>query len=270
MDKINEIEKLNKLSLGLINLKSMVQQYRDLTLIDLINDIRLVIACDSNASNGEKINDFKKNKYEESTVSVIKVPIMEVLASGAVPLVIIDNLCMEMEPTGKRIIAIIKAELARSLPDLSIAITGSTEDNFPTTQSGFGITVIGILNPERNRLGTSEKGDSVYCVGYPQSGIYKPYYENTYSVCGIDTVYALSKMSEIHEILPVGSKGVLYEANQLAFFSGNQFILERKPEIDENTSAGSSTAVLITAKNIDELELSQVIGKPITKIGSLK
>jgi len=265
-----DFDKLNKLSMGLIESDDMVSRFRDLTLIKLINGIQLIIACDSNASNGEKVNDFKKNSYEETTVSVLKVPLMEVIASGGVPLVIVDNLCMEMEPTGKRIISILNAELKRSLPNLNISVTGSTEDNFPTTQSGFGVTVIGLLNPENNRLGTTEKGDLVYCVGYPQSGISEMYYENTYTVCGIETVYSLNQKVEIHEILPVGSKGVLFEANQLAECSGNQFELDKNPDIDVYTSAGSSTAVLFSAKRVVESELSQFVEKPVRKIGKIK
>lgn len=265
-----DFDKLKKLSMGLIESDDMVSSFRDLTLIKLITGIQLIIACDSNASNGEKIHDFKKNSYEETTVSVIKVPLMEVIASGAAPLVIVDNLCMEMEPTGKRIISIIKSEIKRSLPNLNITITGSTEDNFPTTQSGFGVTVIGLLSSENNRLRSTEKGDLVYCVGFPQSGIKEMYYENTYTVCGIETVYSLNQISEIHEILPVGSKGVLFEANQLAGCTGNQFELDKNLEIDVYTSAGSSTAVLFTAKEISVSDLSQFLGKPVYKIGKIK
>lgn len=73
------------------------EKVRDVTLIPLVGDVKLVIACDSNASIGEKKNDYYKNAYEEVAVSAMKVPLMEVLATGAVPVVVVDNLCMEME-----------------------------------------------------------------------------------------------------------------------------------------------------------------------------
>ena len=41
----------------------------------------------------------------------MKAPLMEVLATGAVPVVVVDNLCMEMEGAGKRIISIMRREL---------------------------------------------------------------------------------------------------------------------------------------------------------------
>ena len=71
------------------------EKVRDVTLIPLVGDVKLVIACDSNASIGEKKNDYYKNAYEEVAVSAMKVPLMEVLATGAVPVVVVDNLCME-------------------------------------------------------------------------------------------------------------------------------------------------------------------------------
>lgn len=90
---------------------SRIRKYRDLSILRLLGDISLVVACDSNASNGEKPNDTHQNSYEETAVSALKVPLMEVLATGAAPIVIADNLCVEMEPSGRRIIAAMQEEL---------------------------------------------------------------------------------------------------------------------------------------------------------------
>lgn len=100
---------------------------------------------------GEKKNDYYKNAYEEVAVSAMKVPLMEVLATGAVPVVVVDNLCMEMEGAGKRIISIMRRQLEEA--GLSnVQLTGSTEDNMPTTQSGFGVTAIGLLQMQDCRI----------------------------------------------------------------------------------------------------------------------
>ena len=139
------------------------EKVRDVTLIPLVGDVKLVIACDSNASIGEKKNDYYKNAYEEVAVSAMKVPLMEVLATGAVPVVVVDNLCMEMEGAGKRIISIMRRELEEA--GLSnVQLTGSTEDNMPTTQSGFGVTAIGLLEMRDCRIGSTRRGDRVVCV----------------------------------------------------------------------------------------------------------
>jgi len=62
-----------------------LRRFRDLTLVSLLGDLHLVIACDSNASIGEKPNDGLAKPYAEVGVSALKVPMMEVLAAGAVP-----------------------------------------------------------------------------------------------------------------------------------------------------------------------------------------
>ena len=130
------------------------EKVRDVTLIPLVGDVKLVIACDSNASIGEKKNDYYKNAYEEVAVSAMKVPLMEVLATGAVPVVVVDNLCMEMEGAGKRIISIMRRQLEEA--GLSnVQLTGSTEDNMPTTQSGFGVTAIGLLQMQDCRIAST-------------------------------------------------------------------------------------------------------------------
>ena len=140
------------------------EKVRDVTLIPLVGDVKLVIACDSNASIGEKKNDYYKNAYEEVAVSAMKVPLMEVLATGAVPVVVVDNLCMEMEGAGKRIISIMRRQLEEA--GLSnVQLTGSTEDNMPTTQSGFGVTAIGLLQMQDCRIASTRRGDRVVCVG---------------------------------------------------------------------------------------------------------
>lgn len=247
-----------------------IRKVRDLSLIHLYRDISLVCACDSNASNGEKKNDMHPNSYEESAVSVLKVPLMEVLASGAFPFLIVNNLCVEMEPSGRKIIQAMKAELQRCHLLDRVAFTGSTEDNMKTEQSGMGVTVVGLLNHKESRLGMTRKGDAVVCVGIPQSGIRVPYSERDKSVCDLETMMQLTECSFIHEILPIGSKGTLYEAGQLADTCGLVFVPSEDQKIDLKESAGSSTAVLASLCETDRIRLQEMIKKPVNKIGEMR
>ena len=105
---------------------SRIRKYRDLSILRLLGEVSLVVACDSNASNGEKPNDTHRNTYDETAVSALKVPTMEVLATGATPIVIADNLCVEMEPSGRKIISAMQEELDRCGLLDSIQFTGST------------------------------------------------------------------------------------------------------------------------------------------------
>lgn len=243
-----------------------IQKIRDLSILSLSDGQQLVIACDSNASVGEKPADYHKCVYEEAAVSALKVPMMEVIATGAEPMIVVNNLCVEMEGTGKRIIEIMRKELERHEYTSSVQLTGSTEDNMPTTQTGIGVTVIGMLSSERSRIGHTQPDDCIVCVGKPRSGVEKYYSEFQTDVANIGTVKRLVREQFVHEILPVGSKGARYEAEQLCTTSGLCFAPVDSP-IDLQTSAGSSTAVLCSIRENDFERLRAVMTCPCCIIG---
>lgn len=249
--------------------KNRIEKIRDLSVIHLYKDIFLVCACDSNASNGEKPNDIHPNSYEETAVSVLKVPLMEVLASGAFPFLIVDNLCVEMNPSGERIIRAMKSELENCGLLDRVAFTGSTEDNMKTCQTGIGVTVAGLLEQSESRIGKTQKGDLVVCIGIPQSGVKIPYSERDESVFDLKTMMKIRGCSFIHEILPIGSKGTLYEAKQLAQTAGFSFESSEICAIDLEESAGSSTAVLVSLCEGDISKLKKVTEKPVNVIGKI-
>jgi selenophosphate synthetase-related protein len=248
--------------------KMLVSRARDLSLINLIGDLMLVISCDSNASIGEKPMDYLKQPYSEMGRSAIKVPLMEVVASGAVPVLVINNLCVEMNPSGKKIINAIRQELERAGIDPSIQLTGSTEDNTLTKQTGIGVTVIGLATKASLRLARTRAGDAIVCVGIPKSGVKVPYCEDDNDIAHAVTVVNLNKLSYVHEILPVGSKGVRYEAGELTRYSGLKFIEKNNvEEIDLETSAGASTAVLVSLRQEKIQKLREDIQEPVFEIG---
>lgn len=246
-----------------------LEQIRDLTIVHLIGDVKLVVACDSNASNGEKPNDFHKNTYEEMAVSALKVPVMEVLATGATPVVVVNNLCVEMEPSGRRIIKAMKQELIESGLWKNLKFTGSTEDNMKTLQSGIGVTVIGLLAESESKVKKTKKGDAVICVGIPQSGVELPYSEKDDRVCKIKTVAHLRRLPYVHEILPIGSKGAEYEAGEMAKLVGLSFQKVENCSLDLKTSAGSCTAVLVSTAWEDAERLMEHMDIISNKIGRI-
>lgn len=248
-----------------------LRKFRDLTLISLLGDLHLVIACDSNASIGEKPNDGLAKPYAEVGISALKVPMMEVLAAGAVPLLIINALCMEMEPSGRRFIETMSKELARCGYNPNMMLTGSTEDNVLTLQSGVGITVIGLASEEKLRLGQTREKDVVVCVGNPKDGVVIPYAEGEPDIASISTVQSLNEVSSIHEILPVGSKGVVYEANELASAAGFNFRLaDDPPTINLYQSAGASTAVLAAVSASQVSSVANAVSVPVYEIGTIE
>lgn len=241
-----------------------VVKVRDLSLIPIDEYKSLVIACDSNASIGEKESDYKKAPYEEVAISAMKVPFMEVMATGAKPFLVVDNLCVEMESAGKNIISNMKAELNRRGYGNSVHLTGSTEDNMPTKQTGIGVTVIGYLDKNDSRIGKTLQGDKIVCVGIPKSGVYDydSYSEYDDDIANIGTVNKLLALPYVHEILPVGSKGAWYEAQQLCETSGLKCKKVACNKIDAKRSAGSSTAVLCSLNEKDYSNLVASINAP--------
>jgi hypothetical protein len=245
-----------------------MRRFRDLTLLPLLGDLHLVIACDSNASIGEKPNDSLSMPYSELGISALKVSLMEVLAVGAVPLMVINALCMEMEPSGRKVIDTMRQELIRSGFDPDIMLTGSTEDNALTLQSGIGITVLGLAAEERLRAGRARPGDVVVCVGNPKGGVDLHYSEHDPDIASIRTVRSLLELEGVHELIPVGSKGVAYEAAELARPTGRAFRLdEPAPDVNLYGSAGASTAVVAAVAPDAVEEVTNALSLPVCRIG---
>jgi hypothetical protein len=249
--------------------QAAVTRVRDLLVVDG-GGYRLVIACDSNGSVGNKPHDHLAWAPRDTGFVAAKVPLMEVIAAGAEPMILVDNLCVEMEPTGRQILAGIE-DACRLLPRAPV-ITGSDETNMPTVQTGLGVTVIGVARPEALRFGWSRAGDRVYAIGTPLGpvdGADADYDERAPHVCSLQAVVSLLAMDGVHEVLPVGSKGLAYEMGQLADVAGLVAKPARNPGIDMKRSGGACAVVI--ASVAAGHALPPTIGTvPVTEIGLLK
>ena len=245
-----------------------VQRVRDLLVIDA-GSYRMVIACDSNASVGNKPKDHLAWPPHDTGFVAAKVPLMEVMAAGAEPLILVNNLCVEMHPTGESILRGIE-DACRQLRRPPV-ITGSDETNMPTVQTGVGVTVIGVAAPEALRFGSSRSGDSVYAVGAPLGPVEGKsafYQESDWNVCSLETVRVLLEMPSVHEVLPVGSKGLAYEFGELAAVASLAMHVTEGHGIDLLRSGGACACVLVSADPSAPLPTS--IGTvPVRQIGSL-
>jgi hypothetical protein len=247
-----------------------IRQVRDLLITELTEEIWLVTASDSAGGIGPKSHDsFFTTGYELGRM-VIRVPIMEVLASGAVPITVIDALAVEMDPTGREIIHGVKDESADAGINPDLAVTGSTEDNVITVQTGVGAVVIGFVHKKDFRPGKSSDGDIVICVGIPKSA---PEYKVAYSdpeITTPQTVRELSKLDFVHDILPVGSKGVRHEFQELANSAQLEGSYYNDILIDINKSGGPSTCCLVSLQHDKFGMLAQKIKKPNFLLGELR
>src|SRR6056297_4010992 len=120
-----------------------VKTPRDITVIENVPFI--VIATDSSGSIGEKEGDRLQVKTEIAAAHCLRVCLNEIYAVGATPDIIISTVSNEFDVTGVKILEGIR-ELCLRYHISDYTINGSSEENFPTTMTGFGITVVGHAN----------------------------------------------------------------------------------------------------------------------------
>jgi hypothetical protein len=241
-----------------------ISKVRDLTLVDISDEKMLVVACDSSGSIGLEERDVLKVPPYFTGKFAARVVILEVLSTGAELITIADSVCCEMKPTGEEIIRGIKDELqAAGVPE--IALTGSTEENFPTFSTGIGVTAIGIIDKKNLRVKNVPKDSSIVVIGIPKVGS-EIDLENDKEIACYSQLKSLLKDPTVFEIVPCGSKGIQYEAEVLAEENGLKFKLIKGTDIDVRKSCGPATAIIVAVdKNrvtslMNELSNCSLIG----------
>jgi len=209
---------------------------RDLTIIPMGRQ-NIVIACDSCGGVGIKDGDILKLPPKYAAKFAARVALTEVMCSGALPVAIVNGVSNEMNPTAAEMLLAIQEEL-ESAGFSNVAVTGSTEENFPTCMTAVAATVIGI--GENLKFEPAKDGDCLVLLGTPKVG----------AEVDIDSdgfykeISQLLAMPGVREIVPVGSKGIKYEAEILAALSGKNITLY-ETGIDYEKSAGPGTCMLV-------------------------
>lgn len=223
-----------------------VRRVRDLTVMELGDERLLVIACDSVGSIGPKPADRHPTSARVSAHFAARVPLVEVLAAGARPEVLVDTLSVEMHPTGAEMIdefLAIAAELGMD-PD---RVTGSTEDNVPSDATGIGVTVLASTTRDEFRPGRARPGDRVLLVGVPTSAPEDRIVIDDPRLVSLPLLAQLVSLPGVGDALPVGSRGVGYELDVLATSNGLTF-LPVDHDIDLARSGGPASCVLLTVR----------------------
>ncbi|GAW91715.1 AIR synthase related protein [Calderihabitans maritimus] len=253
-----------------------ISKFDDVSVITLLPGRKLVIACDSLGAIGPKeLDQVKVSGYTVGRFAC-RVPLMEVIAVGARPLLVVNTLCVEPTPTGEEILSGIRDEIEAAGLDPRISITGSMEKNVPVSQTGLGVTVIGLANGDASgkgeglRWGLGAPGDTVVVVGMPKVGSEVRLGDN--EIADIPTLLRVADYPSAGDILPVGSSGILSEARKMARRSGLLFVPNPGSEIDLEKSAGPSTCLLVSlpsGKWADFCEHLAPTGRPCFEVGRL-
>jgi len=243
---------------------------RDLLVTELTENFWMIITCDSDGGIGPKKHDTIFSQSYDLGRLAARVPIMEMLASGALPVLVVDTLCVEMDPVGKEIIRGVRDEVSEAGLNGDLVVTGSTEDNVITYQTGIGVVAVGFVEKKDFRPGRSLKDDLVVCLGVPKSAPeYKVHYADS-EIANTKLIKQLNLFEFIHDILPVGSKGISHEFRELAKSAGLSPFYYDGITLDVTKSGGPSTCCIISLpKNKLDL-LKSKINKPVTVIGELR
>lgn len=226
-----------------------MKSFRDLIILD---DMNLVLACDSAAGIGEKPCDEVFADIEMVSYYAAFVPIAELLCVRSEPMVLVDTLCNEREPYGEKIIRGIKRAMKDAGMNEVDGFTGSTEENFMTKMTGIGVTVLGRgLNIRK-----AQKGDAVYAIGKGLVGEELNKYRDK-AMSMSDYIY-LKEQDYIHDIVPIGSKGAAHELAEIEAYAGLRARVINH-EFDYKASGGPSSICLVTMRpdEINKLNLKK-------------
>ena len=240
---------------------------RDLTRIKLTDEFSLIVAVDSDGGIGSLEGDTIKCDPYQLGRFAMRVPLLELLSCGAKPLAAFDMLTIPMKGPGEEIVRGVRDELMLAGLDEDFPLSGSTEDNVPTIMTGIGTTVIGIVHSADFRPGLTNSGDILLCIGLPKSAPEDTVLLDDDDIVNQGDILKLLKVEGVHEILPVGSKGISHEACELARMASIDFIPDDNCPIRLDKSGGPSTCVIVSCKNRAYQNISNVTDVPITKIG---
>jgi selenophosphate synthetase-related protein len=241
----------------------------DVSIMKIPTGHAIVVGSTSSGAVGPKSMDKVKVEGRVLGKFLARVALMDVTATGAFPLLLSVTLGVENEPTGHEIIEGIRKEATFLGLEPNQVLLENTEDNFETVQTGAGLTVVGFANEEELRLGKTQPGDIVVAVGKPKVGDEVIPAEAKSEIADLKNVMQLSQKKYVHDIVPVGTFGVAYEARMMAYAVGRQLKIAENPKIDLEKSAGPATSILVTLDKEKLEDLTLLLRKPTTIVGEI-
>ncbi|WP_367949308.1 ATP-binding protein [Bacillus sp. FJAT-29790] len=230
-------------------------------IIPFNHEKSIVVASDNSGGIGLKEMDAVQVPYETVAYYSFRVAAMECMSAGARPFsVILQNFC------GDGAWPALIAGINKGLEELSLndaQVNGSTESNFPLLQSAVGMTVLGkkendsLINPLH-----FSKQMKIAVIGAPLVG--HEVVEREVEVAPLALFQRICSLKDVIT-LPVGSKGILYELNQL--FSNRKFCAaEIQTSLDIHKSSGPSTCLVAVYPPEMQIEIKSMTGRYLHEI----
>ncbi|NWQ41574.1 ATP-binding protein [Bacillus sp. EB106-08-02-XG196] len=228
---------------------------RDTITIPLNSQESLIIASDNSGGIGKKAEDLVQVSYETVAYYSFRVAAMECIAAGGEPVsVVLHNFCGD-DSWSELVNGVRKGLAELKLGD--IPITGSTESNFPLKQSAVGLVVLGKkpLDKMTEKIFSNDLKFAI--IGKPLVG--NEVIDLAHEVVPLSTFREVSNLQDIM-ILPVGSKGILSEFNQM--FPTKEFTKEMlDTNVDVLKSSGPATCFIIAFEQYQEEYLKRLADK---------
>jgi hypothetical protein len=241
----------------------------DVSILKLPTGHAIVAGSTSSGAVGPKQMDKVKVDGRVLGKFLARVALMDVTATGAFPLILSLTLGVEKEPTGNEIIEGINREARNIGLEPNQVLMEKTEDNFPTVQTGAGLTVVGLANEDELRVGKTLPGDLIVAIGRPKVGDEVIPAEARGEIADLKNVTQLTQRKYVHDIAPVGGFGIASEARMMAYGVGRQLRLLEVAGLDLNKTAGPATVVLATIDRERLEDLEALIPKPINVVGEI-
>lgn len=220
-------------------------QMRDLSIIDLPSGC-ILTSCDISAGFGEKLHDSLTVAPELTGQLTLRVALLEMIATGAEVVAVSDVVGAEMEPTGRRIIAGLENELKKA--NLAhIELNGSTEENMEVAATSVGVLVTGFATRAALKITNVHQAAILFAFGEPIVGA--EVLQKMDQMPDYQLVKRLIKDNAVLEVVPVGSKGMAYEANLLAHLNNGVFIPDDTLNDEKmNKTAGPASVILAAVR----------------------
>jgi len=209
----------------------------------------LILTTDNSAGIGEKEMDVVKTSDEVVAYFAARVCLLEQWAANAKPNTVIVHNFSGDQSWDKYVRGIrqVFEEIEMDIP----SITGSTETNIETVQSGVAVTMIG---EQKQQV---ESSVSWYVYGMPSVG--DEVLANAHKIASLPKIRRAMEAGIVQRVWPVGSSGILEECRRLRINGDLENWNMKK-------SAGPATTVLLGINEERVQEAQQLFGEYFQKI----
>ncbi len=229
---------------------------RDISVFGINTHNYLTFAIDSIGGIGNKNNDILTLSPKEAARYTTRVCLNETFSVGATVQAIFVTICNEFYNTGEEILQGIKEELkANTIKPLEINF--STEENFQTTMTAFGITLMG--NTSTLKWRDTKPGYNLYLYSNPFNG--KEVLKHSHKLLTPSKINQLFERYRIGDLIPCGSRGIKHEIEVLKKENNIEIeiSLPQNSSLNMQKSAGPATCGIFTSPDkITEINITQI------------